>query len=147
MQPADTAKHAQRDESQAHNHCQRAADGSRDNPGNKDEQKIQPEESGHQAGRDKLGQTSLQIVNATNQLRLKSVLSCGRTQVIDDFEPVFVSTAFNHSKQENGFGAIPVDKALCHARIFRLLHHLHHLLVADQEGERRSIAFGQESRK
>src|SRR5207248_5736810 len=116
--PADTTKHAQRHESQAHDHCDRAADGSGDNPGNKDEHKIQPEESSHQTRSDKLGQTSLQMVDATNQPRLESILSYGRTQIIDDFEPVFVSTAFYHSKQENAFGAIPVDKAFGDARIF-----------------------------
>src|SRR6266700_184503 len=147
MQPADAAKHAEGHESQAHDHRHRPADGPGDDPRYPDKQNVQPEKAGYQTGSDKRRQSTLQIVNAANESGLESVLTRDRAKIVDDFEPVFVVTAFDHPKEEHGLRAIVVHKTLSDARVLGLLHDLHHLFVVEKKGERSSIAFCQESRE
>ena len=97
MQPADTAKHAERDKRQAHNHRYRSTNRPGDDPCDRDKQNVEPKEAGHEAGSDQLRQAALQIVNTANKRGLESVFPRDRAKVVDNINAVFGTTLLNHA--------------------------------------------------
>jgi len=63
-------------------------------PGDDNEQQIQPEETGDETRCDQFGQTTLQIINPSDQFGLESVLAAKRTQIVHNIKPVLVMLAF-----------------------------------------------------
>src|SRR5438094_2598057 len=100
-QPANPAQHAERHESQAQDHRQRPAHRAGDNPCDHDEQKVEPEQTGHETGGDQLRQPALEVVDTADQLRFESILPTNRAQVVDDLEAIFITTLLDHSNQEH----------------------------------------------
>ena len=84
----------------------------------------------------------MQIINAADQVSLKSVFAADRAKIVDNIDTILRPARLDHSNHEYRLSAVLGHKTLGYAGVLWLLHDFHHFFVTDEKGKRRAIAFG-----
>src|SRR5204863_3982599 len=103
-------------------HSNSAADGTGDDPGDANKEKIQPKEARNQAGGDELREPALQVIDTADEFRVEAIPADDAAEVVDDLEPGPVAAHLVHAQEKDSVFAIAAHEAARDARVFGFVH-------------------------